>query len=89
MMPQSLGRIGKLPIESLIAGLPNEVFFGIGGMLLLIGILWTHDLFHKGKIHPVSFVGGPALIGMIVLGATVLSKTEYILDLIVWLNKIA
>ncbi|MCX2718011.1 hypothetical protein [Lentiprolixibacter aurantiacus] len=89
MMPQSLGRIGKMPVNPLINGLPNEVFFGLGGMLLLIIILWTHDLFRTRKIHPVSGIGGPVILVAIILAAVVLPKSEFIWDIIIWLNKLA
>ncbi len=89
MMPQSLGRIGKIPANPVVGGVPNEVLFGLGGMLLLILILWAHDLFSTRRIHVVSGIGGPVIMVCIILAAALLPQSEFIWDLIIWLNKSA
>ena len=86
MMPQALGRIGRLPIDSVIPGLPNEVLFGLGGMLFFIGILWLHDLLQSKRLHIVSGIGGPAIMAMIILAAVVLPQTTMVWNIIKWLN---
>lgn len=86
MMPQSLGRIGKMPSTTLLGDLPNEVLFGLGGMLFLIFSLWVHDLIHSKRLHPVSFVGGPLIMVLMILGTIVLPNLQFVKDFIVWLN---
>ena len=87
MMPQSLGRIGKIPSENLISFVPNEVLFGLGGMLFFIGILWGHDLIRSKRLHPVSGFGGPLIMVMIILGAGLFPNLEIVQNFIIWLNE--
>lgn len=89
MMPQALGRIGKIPLDDLVTGMPNEVIFGLGGMLFFIGILWSHDLFRFGHLHRVSGLGGPFIMIMIILAAVLFPKMEFVMDFIIWLNETA
>ena len=86
MMPQALGRIGKIPVDNLVYGLPNEVLFGLGGMLSFIGLLWGHDLLSNRRLHPVSGIGGPLIMVMIILAAVLFPKLTFVRDFIIWLN---
>jgi uncharacterized membrane protein YozB (DUF420 family) len=87
MMPQALGRFGRLPLPRIVGPVPNEVLFGLGGMLFLLTAVWAHDVVRRGRLHAVTGLGCPFLLGMIVVAAVVLPEARGVQDLIVWLNR--
>lgn len=87
MIPQALGRFGRLPLPRIIDAVPNEVLFSLGGMLLLLTAVWVHDIVSRGRLHAVTGLGCPFVLGMIVLAAVVLPDTRGLQDLILWLNE--
>jgi hypothetical protein len=86
MMPQALGRFGRLPIPPVFDAVPNEVMFVLGGMLVLLTATWIHDVLRRGRLHVVTGFGCPFVLGMIVLFAVALPQTRPFQDLILWLN---
>lgn len=86
MMPQSLGRFGRLPLPRVIDSVPNEVLFGLGGMLLLLAAVWVHDVVRRGRLHPVTGFGCPFVLGMIALATVALPDMRAARNLILWLN---
>ncbi|TBW29958.1 hypothetical protein [Gramella sp. KN1008] len=87
MMPQSLGRFGRLPIPSINESVPNEVFFGVGGMVFFILLIWTHELIQFKRLHLISFIGGPFMFAMIIFGAIILPGTGLMKEMIIWINS--
>lgn len=88
MMPQSLGRFGRLPIPRVIDAVPNEVLFVLGGMLLLLAAVWVHDLVRRGRLHPVTGFGCPFVLGMIMMAAVALPEMKAAQNVILWLNTV-
>jgi hypothetical protein len=87
MMPQSLGRLGRLPLPRVTDALPNEVLFSLGGMLLLFAAVWVHDVVRRGRLHPVTGFGCPFVLGMIMLAAVAVPEMTGAHNLILWLNN--
>jgi hypothetical protein len=88
MTPQALGRFGRLPLPRITDAVPNEVLFVLGGMVLLLTAVWVHDVVRQGRLHAVTGLGCPFMLGMIVLSAVVLPDTRGLQDLILWLNGV-
>lgn len=86
MLPQALGRFGRLPLPRVTDAVPNEVLFVLGGMLLLLGAVWVHDLMRRGRLHVVTGFGCPFILGMIVLAAVAVPGTRGAQEVILWLN---
>ncbi len=86
MMPQSLGRIGRLPIPPVIDSVPNEVIFGVGGLLSFILLTWIHELIQSKRLHMISAIGGPFIFVMIIFAAIILPESGIIQDMMVWIN---
>lgn len=88
MMPQSLGRFGRLPLPRAVGAVPNDVLFALGGMLLLLAAVWVHDVVKRARLHPVTGFGCPFVLGMIILAAVALPETGGAQELILWLNDV-
>ena len=86
MMPQSLGRFGRFPLPPLAGGLPNEVIFGLGGLLVLLAATWLHDVRKRGRLHVVTGFGSPFLLATIVLFGVIVPGTAAMQNLILWIN---
>jgi hypothetical protein len=57
-------------------------------MVLLLTAVWVHDVVRQGRLHAVTGLGCPFMLGMIVLAAVVLPDTRGLQDLILWLNGV-
>lgn len=88
MMPQALGRFGRLPIPPVVDAVPNEVTFSLGGLLLLLSVAWVHDVLRQGRLHVVTGFGCPLILSVTVLFAAVLPGTGPVQGLILWLNGV-
>lgn len=87
MMLQSLGRIGRAPVFQ-FSEIPlfGELVVGIGGLVLLLGAMFVHDLVADRRVHRVSLVGAPLLFVSILLSTTIVPRTAFAQGLILWLN---
>lgn len=86
MMPQALGRLGRLPLPRLVEPVANEILFGLGGMLVLLIVILIHDLIQRGRLHAVSGFGSIFLMGMLVISAIALPRMVFMQHLILWIN---
>ena len=88
MMGQSLGRLGRFPaVQFSDAPLLNEVIFGLGGLVALLGSLCAYDLITRRRPHPVTAVGCPVFLGSILFAALVLPYTSVAQSIILWINQ--
>jgi uncharacterized membrane protein YozB (DUF420 family) len=87
MMGQSLGRLGRFPglwlSDSFVL---NEVVYGLGGLLALLLSMCVHDMWVDRRLHRVTWMGAPILLGSIVAAALFLPNVRFARELIEWLN---
>lgn len=87
MMPQALGRIGRMPAFQISdTPLLSEIAVGIGGLATLLAATVVHDFRTRRRPHPVTLVGVPLLLVGIVLAATIVPGTGFAQGLILRLN---
>ena len=87
MMPQALGRMGRMPAFQ-ISDMPlrSEIVVAIGGLTVLLAAPFVHDLRKRGRPHLVTAVGVPLLLITVVVAAAVIPRTGFAQGLILLLN---
>jgi len=87
MMGQSLGRLGRFPgLRLSDVFILNEVVYGLGGLLAFIVAMGIHDVWADRRLHRVTWLGAPLLLGSIVAAALLLPNAGFAQALVRWVN---
>lgn len=85
MMGQPMVRIGQIEaIRISDVRVTNDAIYGLGGLVILLGMIVVYDIWSRGRPHRAVAVGAPALLGAIVFTGLLVPGSEMGRSFILW-----